>query len=240
MSINKKIGWPFLCIGSSLLAGGLVWGYSSIQFAAKAVQVTGNVIELVQHSCTSKTGSVSRRSTCYEPVVEYKIENQTHRTAGLMRSNLKYQIGETFDLIVDPKSPQEARTSFGLWFGPILLVILGGVFTSIGGFLLRSHFLRKKLKAELQRSGVRLRAPVLEVGFNKNITVNGRHPYKIIAQFSSSSSPVPILVKSEELWYDPIAAGQIGEDQTVDVIYDPQDPQRCIIDLKEAVSIKTA
>lgn len=240
MSVKLKIGSVFSVVGFSVLTGGLYWGYSSFQFVKTAVDVTGSIVRNVQDVCTSESNGKRRSYTCYQPIVSYDYASKSYETSLSERSSDMYTIGEKVELKVDPKNPAEALSSTGLWMGPGILSFLGFVFGSVGGLLLRSHFRLKKKEGDLLLRGAQVKAVVIDIGVNRSITVNGSHPFFVRAQFNDPRTNAPIVAEATELWHDPVLSGDVAEDKTVDVLYDSQDPKRCMIVFGEHKKLKAA
>jgi hypothetical protein len=240
MSVKFKIGLVFSLIGTPIFAGGLFWAYNSAMYSMSAVQVSGSIIQSVQDVCSRTENNRSVNYTCYQPVVQYQHAGQSYKLSLSERSSSQYTIGEKIELKVDPKNPGEASTNSGLWLGPIFLTIFGSLFGGIGLLILRSHFRRKKLESELLATGASIRALVIEIGPNRSVSVNGVHPFMIRAQFNDPNTNLTVVAELAELWHDPVHAGEIAEDNTVEVLYDRKDSKRCMIVLGKTKKIKAA
>ncbi len=240
MSVKFKIGLVFSLIGTSLFVGGLFWAYNSAKFTMSAVQVSGSVIRSIQDVCSRKENKRRISYTCYQPVVQYQHTGQNYEVSLSERSSSQPTIGEKIELKVDPKNPGSASTNSGLWMGPIFLTIFGSIFGGVGLLMLRSHFYRKKLEAELQLTGASIRALVIEIGPNRSVSVNGRHPFLLRAQFKDPKTNSTVVAELTELWHDPVYAGEVAEDNTVEVLYDRNDSKRCMIVLGKTKTLNAA
>jgi hypothetical protein len=205
-----------------------------------AVQVSSSVIRSIQDVCSRKENNRTISYTCYQPVVQYQHVGQNYELSLSERSSSQYEIGEKIELKVDPKNPGAASTNSGLWLGPIFLSIFGSMFGGIGLLMLRSHFRRKKLENELYATGASIRALVIEIGPNRSLKVNGRHPILLRAQFNDPYTNSTVVAELTELWHDPVHAGEIADDNTVEVLYDRKDSKRCMIVLGKTKKIKAA
>jgi hypothetical protein len=238
MSVGVKIGSIFSLVGIPIFVGGLYWTYNSVKLSRSTVDVLGSVSENIQDECRRSKNKGTY--TCFQPVVQYQHAGKKYEVALSERSSSQYKIGEKFSLKLDPKNPGSAISTSELWYGPLFFTLFGAVFGSVGVGFLRSHFRRKKLEAELLVTGTSIRASVIEVGLNRFITVNGANPFKVRAQFSDPITNTPVVAQSPDLWYDPVQAGEISEDNTVEVLYDPKDAKRCMIVLGKTRTMKAA
>jgi hypothetical protein len=238
MKTERQIGYIFSTVGALIVVGGLIWTSNSADFAMRAIDVEGTLIDQQTKTCTRSTGSgSSSRSesyTCYTAIVEYQIHGTTHSSELPYSSSNRYTPGEKFRLKIDPANPKEASTAGTLWFGPIFLLVFGGVFASVGGFMLRSVFRKQKILDELQHCPHRIRGRVTYVGPNYSIKVNRRHPWIVKAEWTNpSTGQTHTAVTLDHLWSDPQSSGQIEADGTVEVRFDPKDPTRSAIFLRE-------
>lgn len=141
----------FLIIGIGILIGSGIWFFRSQEFAQKAVEVQGRVIELVTETreTREKVGS-SRRSgrrtsrttikTMYRPKVAFQTKEgkRIEFLSSVSSGSPKYQVNETVPVAYDPKNPYQAKINswFALWGGPTILLVMGVVFTLPSLFLL--------------------------------------------------------------------------------------------------------
>lgn len=63
--------------------------------------------------------------------------------------------------------------------GPAVFLFIGFVFSGIGGGVLFNQYQTKKKREILMRTGRKIEAVITEIGLNRNISINGRHPYVI-------------------------------------------------------------
>jgi hypothetical protein len=239
MKTERQIGYVFTTVGLLIAGGGLIWTANSADFALRAVDVEGTLIDQETQTCTRSTGSgTSSRSesyTCYRGIVEYQINGATQSSPLPYKTSSPYTPGEKFQLKIDPTQPQEASTAEALWFGPIFLTLFGSIFATVGGFILRSVFRKQKILDELQHSPHRVRGRVTYVGPNYSVKVNGRRPWIVKAEWTHpSTGQTHTATTFDELWSDLQSSGQIEADGSVEVRFDPRDPNRAAIFLRVA------
>ncbi|MBE5811647.1 MAG: hypothetical protein E7318_12050 [Clostridiales bacterium] len=110
---------------------------------------------------------------------------------------------------------------------------VGAIFSVLGPcFLIAALCLvikdkrRARMKEELLAWGSRVQGTVTQVRVNHSIRVNGRNP--LIAQVLCPFPSGEVTLTSPHLWNIRPAVGD-----TVDVIYDPMDERRYVIDFQE-------
>ncbi len=112
----------------------------------------------------------------------------------------------------------------------LAFAINGLVFTTLGViFLLVTVILilvgrrKKRMREELLTYGTRVTGTVTHVRVNRSVRVNGRHP--LLVQVSCSFPSGEVTLTSPHLWN---ACPNTGD--TVEVIYDPMDEKRYVIE----------
>ncbi len=63
--------------------------------------------------------------------------------------------------------------------GPAVFLFLGFVFGGIGGGVLFNQYQTKKKRETLVRTGRKIEAVITEIGLNRSISINRRHPYVV-------------------------------------------------------------
>ena len=214
----------FLLVGAGIFIGGGFWLKSTVEFVSRAVNVNGEISKQVE-------------DTCYQPFVKYEFKGEVKEAGMSERSSSTYDVGSPVELLVDPTSPSKPEfKGGGVWVGPIFLLGFGAIFGLVGFFILRSMVKKEKLVNELSAHGQIVNAKVTFCGPDHSVSVNGRHPYKVEATWVHSSGKVIIAKTQEELWHDPSQVGQINANGEVQVKFNPNEPEKCMIVLGAAKS----
>jgi hypothetical protein len=125
----------FLACGIGLLIGGFVSVARTRAFIAKAVETTGEVVELEEEPATEPGEPLT-----YRPVVSFVLDSkQRVRFKSMVHSNPPaYDVGESVSVLYEPNRPHEARIrSFtSLWLLALILIGLGLIFSVLGAGLL--------------------------------------------------------------------------------------------------------
>ena len=209
------LGGLFSGVGVVLLvAAALVTG-STLTFRAEAQSAQGTVVEL-------DSG---------KPVVEFvDPDGATHRIVGSVSSDPPaFDLGERVGVRYRPGQPAEARIDGLLesWFGPILLGGLGTVFTALGAGFLVAQIRKRRLRTWLQQFGMRVQAKYTGVMLDTSTRVNGRHPWRLTAQWQDPVTSLVHTFESDTLFWDP---SDYVQRETVEVWIDANDPTRHYLD----------
>ncbi|MBA1275750.1 hypothetical protein [Stutzerimonas azotifigens] len=77
-------------------------------------------------------------------------------------------------------------------------------------------------------SGQPVEAEILEVRLNPSLVVNGRSPWKIVAQWQNPETQKLHIFNSDNIWFDP--SRFVSELNQVRVFIDRQNPKRYSMD----------
>ncbi|MEH6448852.1 MAG: DUF3592 domain-containing protein [Oleispira sp.] len=195
MSIIKIL---FLMIGIALISGAAFLSKSTSSFIDASVSGTGEVIEMIE--------LVYEGSYTYAPVVRFSSSDGTDYEFTSGSSNpASYYAGEHVEVLYLASNPNEATINgfFSLWGDSIILATLGSIFSVIGFGLLVYRILQNKNGAYLMMHGLEVEAKFSKVELNESVEVNGRNPYRIVAEWLDPESNKLFIYKSKNLWFDP-------------------------------------
>jgi hypothetical protein len=224
----KKSGFlsiVFALIGLGLLAGALALALNTRSFIATAKHAQGSVIELIEKR--DSDGSVT-----YKPVVAFTADSgaSVNFTSSFSSNPPAYDVGEAVEVLYAPDNPNSARIrGFGsLWLGPTILGCLGAVFAAIGFGILIVSRLNKKKREWLMAYGTEIQADFQSVERNTSLKVNGRSPWRIIAQWQNPETGQLHVFNSENVWFDP--TNHVTTKQ-LKVLLDPKNAKRYHVDI---------
>lgn len=209
----------FLAFG--LLSGGIGAGFAlnTYSFYQTAVETEGTVIEMVERR--DSEGDVS-----YAPRVRFETNEREDITfTSSMSSNVfLHSVGDEVPVSYDPERPSRAKinTAANNLVAPLMFGIFGIIFGGIGVFGLVSVVRRKKEIAMLKQQGQKITARVTHVEHDTTYRVNGRHPYRIVAQAHDPSTNTVTQFRSEHIWFDPTEFAPAGK--AVEVLIHPAKP----------------
>lgn len=221
----KLFGYIFGTIGAVMLAfAGAVQFYQQTAYA-DAISVEGTVI-----------GQDRRSSSGSAPIVEFRDQTgKYHRfESNVSSSPPRYAVGDPVTIKYQPDNPSNAAIDdflsnylFTLIFGGI-----GLVFFTIGAGILIVVFGRKRTIAKLQERGLPIQAKYIETYRDTSVKVNGRSPYRVVAQATHPATGKLQQFKSEMLWVDP--SDQM-DGRSVKVLINPNKPKQHYVDLSEFI-----
>ncbi|KIP96305.1 MULTISPECIES: DUF3592 domain-containing protein [Pseudomonas] len=209
--------WLFPGIGALLLAVAIGIQVSRISGEAQMMRVEGSIVD-VEDGCptvsfTTLDGTLGEyhSSTCSTPP--------------------SFDIGERVAVYYDPQEPERARIdSFEQnWIGSLIVGGIGAVFLAIGLLFVLPPLFAKRRAAELRVSGTAVQAELVDVELNGSLSINGRNPYRIVAQWLNPQTNKLHVFRSENLWFDP---GPYISESLVTVMIDPSNPRRYSMDTR--------
>ncbi len=249
---NKKtllVGVVFLLIGVGVLVGDFFVVKSTMSFLSNSEKVEGSVIDIVKSR--SSDGDYM-----YRPEISFvDTTGQTITfTLSISSSMPTYQVGEKVSVLYDKNNSQSAKinTFFQLWFGPIIMTVLGVIFFLVGLLVLIKQKRKTELKNELLSRGTKILAKVTSVetinpsrdfensalrplstlafGTRRGYSYrpNIQTTYQIVAQWLNPSNNQMYVFKSDDLTYNPESV-VLGKD--IDVYIDPINPQKYYMDI---------
>lgn len=220
----KIVKYVFLIVGLAMLSGAIYLYQSKRAFLDRAVTVQGTVTELLP--------SRSDNSTTYKPVVAYTTKDgkQIEFTSSVSSNPPSYHEGETVEIFYDPADPYDAEINgfVSLWLAPLILGILGTVFSLIGFSIIFFAKRKQKKIEDLKFNGKSIVTKFDHVELNSNYKVNGRSPFLIYSQWLNTTTNELHLFKSDDIWFDPTDF-ILSED--IKVLIDPSNPKKYYMDI---------
>ena len=185
------IGLLFAIIGSIFFGIGCVTFVEHNEFMETAVPVEAFIDSI------SVTGSGDDKD--YDVHVYYKYNNETISNYLNFYSSSMHE-GDVLTIYCDPMNPHRVESGspvFSILFGG-----LGGVFAIIGFTLTISSIRSNKKDKKLKSTGQLINAQITNVFVDYNLTVNGRHPYKIECGYLAPNGQYFQFV-SKGVWTNP-------------------------------------
>ncbi|MDA7787729.1 DUF3592 domain-containing protein [Sphingomonadaceae bacterium] len=228
--MNKAFVWVgaiFTPLGL-LFAGAGGWAFMDDQKLADiGVDAEGTVIAF-------SSSRDSDGDTTYRPLVEFYDDNGTRHqfVASVGSSSPAYIRGEAVKVIYDPEAPGRAMLdSFtDRYLLPLVFGVMGSIFALVGAGFLFSVWRRRKIIDRLKRTGIPINGKFLECYRDTSTKVNGRSPYRVVAQTTHPASGKLQSFKSDPIWID---LSEQLEGQQVKILVDPEEPKHHFVDLSE-------
>lgn len=228
MDIIRIVSRVFASIGLLFLAAGAFVTWRAHTLIDVSTKADGMVIELR----LSRPGS---GSSGHQPVVRFTTNEGSvvEFISSISSRPPAYKIGEQVQVLYDPKDPYHAEINsfLSLWLLPSIFLLLGGVFFVIGSVMIYFRKKRDEMIVWLKKRGTQISADIQGVTENTSISVNGRHPFRVIAQFMDTSRNEVHIFKSTDIWYDPKAWFAKRGISKINVFVDPKDYKRHFMDI---------
>jgi hypothetical protein len=215
--------WLMALIGAGMLAGGGYWYFNVRAFIATADRAEGIVIALRQQH--------SSNSTTYVPIVRFQLaRRQIEFDTGIGSKPPRYSVGERVPVLYPPANPYQAKIDsfFSLWGGPTIVAGIGGVFFLIGVGMMLATRVQKRTDDRLMHEGMPIQADFQQVDLNTSLSINGRHPFRVLTQWQDPATSRIHIFASHNLWFDP--SKYITQKQ-IRVYVDRTNPKRYYVDL---------
>ncbi len=112
---------------------------------------------------------------------------------------------------------------------PILGAVFGGVgliLILVAAVLIVSRRRHSRRLEELRTWGTRVTGTVTDIPVDTTLTVNGRHPLRVLVEVTHPVTGQIITVRSPQVWETSLSSGD-----PVDVLFDPMDEKQYVIDM---------
>lgn len=224
MKTVSIIKYLFTLIGLAMLIGAFFLYKNTSTFLASATRTEGTVIELVR--------SRSSDSTVYKPVFNFVDDRgATIEVESSSGSNPpSYSVGERVDVFYLPGEPQNAKINsyFSLWGGATIVGGMGGLFLLVGLSILIVPMLKGRKDEYLRQSGTPVSTQFQRVELNRSISVNNRHPFRVVTQWQNPATSEVHVFHSNNLWFDPTE--YVGS-KNITVFIEQDNPKKYLVDL---------
>lgn len=218
-------------VGVGLLIGAGVSLAHTRSFLAQASRTQGTVVALLPRFSNNSSNSSNSTSPTFAPMVRFSHNGQVIDFTSSASSNPpSYRVGESVPVLYLPTPPFQARIDsfFSLWGTGAILGGLGVIFLAVGGLMIIVPRMRAQSDDRLKHEGVAVEADLQGVGLNTTVTVNGRNPFRITAQWQDPATSRVYVFVSRNIWFDP---SKYISGKSVRVFIAPNNPKRYYVDL---------
>ncbi len=218
----------FAVVGIGSLIGAVLLFVNESRFRKTAVNITGEVVDIVSHYNHGKSYR--------EVFVTYTFEGQTYEGVELMGDGINMYVGKSISLLCDPENPGRVRTESGFLLVTIILTFVGTVFSCVGIIPMVFVAKKKQKRKRLLANGRVLHATVERVDRNTSIAVNGQNPYVLYCSWKDEYADVLYRFKSDNLWTDPSFLFDSGSE--INVYVDGNDFSKYYVDAERGLAQK--
>lgn len=225
------VKYVFALLGVGLLIGAGFSVAHTRSFLEHAIRTQGTVVALVPRYSNNSSNNSTNSSPTYAPMVRFSHAGQViDFTASTSSNPPSYQVGERVGVLYLESAPFQARLDsfFSVWGATVVLVPLGAIFLLIGGLMIIVPRMRARADDRLVHEGVAIDADLQGVDLNTTVTINGRNPYRISAQWQDPATSRVYVFVSRDIWFDPT---KFITGKSVRVFIAPNNPKKYYVDL---------
>lgn len=227
MKLLAVFKYGFTLIGLGLVAIAFSMYSNTHSFLDHAVTTEGTVTQLVRSYSSQNSGSSS-----YFPVIRFFTPdgNLVEFQSSTGSNPPAYSTGELVEVLYRPEAPERARiNSFSsLWGATLVVGGIGLAFFLTGFSIILAGSLGKRKANYLLQHGTPINSQFQGVEQNTAISMNGRHPYRVLAQWQNPATSEVHVFRSRNLWFDPTSYLQ---DNAITVYLDKDNPKKYYMDL---------
>lgn len=214
----------FIVLGLAMTAGAIIAGIHNKKFFRNAEHTTAVITEIGSTRYT-RNGETEYKHTVY---VTYEVDGVQYNKVRLGYYNSGMYEGKTIKVYYNKDNPGKIKTRGSSMVISIILGVLGGVFLLIGIILVIVFMPRNK---KVKQYGIRYEADIINITMNRNVRVNGRHPYIVDCQVVDDFTGVTSLYRSKNIYEDIDVYGIVK----VPVYVDQNNPSKYYVDIDEAI-----
>lgn len=216
MKAIRIVAAVFLTLGLVMLLVGYLGSEDNAAFfrAAETTQGTLVAVDSQQEECT----------------VLYQAEGGTYR-ARINAYVSGMWVGEPVTVYYVEGAPDVFRTEYhdlAFW----ILRLIGMIFGGSGLVMLLVSLCVAENRRSLLEKGNRVTARVTGVEENRSITVNNRHPFRLVCEYTDPNTGETRVFRGRNIYRNPTADLTREE---VDVYLHPTRPNRYVVDEKSAM-----
>ena len=191
-SADKMVGIIFAAIGIFFVIVSIAMSGMTKRFAERADKIMATISDIETYR--DSDGDRHHRVT-----VTYVKDGEWHEVK-LSNYNSSMDEGDEIEILVDGT---RAISASGTSSGFAIMGAVGALFAGIGIALAASSVLRKRKQRKIMENGNMIWAEVTGGVLCRNVSVNGRHPYKLDCKYEDVFSGSIYMFRSDYLWEDP-------------------------------------
>jgi hypothetical protein len=224
MRVIAIVKYVFTAVGILILGLAAYFYLDARSFVAESIETDGTVVRL--DPVRSDNG------TTYRPTVAFRTAQgeEIEFTSSTSSNPPAYARGESVRVLYRPAEPHSARINsyLFLWGASTAMTFLGGIFLAIGGGIILWTRVKRGRDDELRRSGVPIETEFQTVELNESLTVNGRHPFRVVTQWHNPATAKVHVFTSNNLWFNPT---EYIKAKNITVYIERNNPKKYYVDL---------
>ncbi|MGY2167386.1 DUF3592 domain-containing protein [Pseudomonas gingeri] len=217
--MKKTWVWVPLIIGVLMLIAAVALHIKRVSEQSTMVETRGQVVAVVEGCVTVEFKTSEQRSVQFNGSVCQKPP--------------AFVVGEQVPVLYAPENPSRAHinTFAHNWFLSLLFGFIGLCALVTGGacvwMITLAGWRAKRRTNLLKRTGRSIQAQLMNVEPTVSVTLNGRNPWRIVAQWLDPATGKVRLFYSQNFWFDPSPYLTTND---IQVWIDPQRPNRYSVD----------
>lgn len=219
---EKIVAIVFFLIGIGIGVLGVKFHVDSKEFMKTAVETTATITDIY----VTRDSDGDANHTVY---VEFAANGELYDGRLDSYHSGMYEGGFT-KVYYNPENPNDFRGSSSNWAG-IIMFIMGIVFAAIGGSMLVLGIKNNKKIKELKENGMVINVPIKTIKLNTSYTVNGQHPYILVASYLESATNCTYEFVSDNIWFNVSQIISVNNITTVPVYVDSIDKSKYYVDV---------
>ena len=187
--ILKILGSIFLVIGIMMLSAGLYFKISFEEFRKNAKETTAVITSI---SGTGDSNNV---------LVEFIVDG-TRYSGSLNYYNSNMYVGKEEKIYYQIDNPNKFKSKNKKNLLSVVFLIIGAVFPILGILFLVIPILKSKKQKRVLSYNYVIQASIVGCSIDTTVSINGRCPYRLEANYISPLDGKLYSYKSDELWAD--------------------------------------
>lgn len=209
-----------IVVGAALIVAGIYLWRENDKFMQTARPANATITNI-----TTRTDSDG--DTIHDVFVSFTVNGKRYN------GKLNYYVtgmrsGQTVQIYYNPSNPANFR-SHNSHFSGIIVIGMGVIFACAGIMPLSLRRRRNNRNRYLLDNGHRIEAKITDVYLNTRLSVNGRHPYRIVCQGRDRRGEMREF-ESQNFWYNPEHILQIRKIDALPVYLDEKKPRKYYVD----------
>lgn len=213
---------PFFIIGIIFLFVGMKIFVAQTDFKNNAKESNAVITNI-------ETYTDSEGYTEYNVMVRYEVDGKIYDEELNSYSSDMY-VGKTLTIYYNQNNPTEISYT-DMEFAFLVFPILGLIFTLIGGGIFVKLIIDNKKRKRLLNSKFIIQAKIIDFVINGSISVNGKHPYMLVASTISPYDGNTYVFNSDSVWNDLNPIIKQYNITTVPVYVNPQNYKEYYLDI---------
>jgi hypothetical protein len=230
MNALRFIGSIFAFVGLVFLLVGFGMSLHTLRFQNRAVSSTGKIIDFKEHWVRGERSSISHRA--YSPVVRFQTREGKEITfEGSTGFGSGFKLEDKVRVLYDPQDPSHAEIdTFGSrWVVPALSTGIGTISFLLGFSMIWFPWRSRKKIDWFRQHGLKISGQFKRVEINTRVTINDKHPHKVVCDAADPFSGQMREFRSKNLYYDPT---ERLKETTLDIWEDHDHPKRYGVDIE--------